>query len=61
MVAGNQHWGHATSDDLYHWTDHPIALYPPNNQSGVFSGSAVVDANNTSGMFNDTRDGVVAI
>jgi beta-fructofuranosidase len=60
-VAGNQHWGHATSRDLYRWTNQPIALYPPNNQSGIFSGSAVVDTNNTSGFFNNTRDGVVAI
>ena len=49
LVAGNQHWGHATSTDLYRWTNQPIALFPPNSTSGIFSGSAVVDANNTSG------------
>ena len=26
VVAGNQHWGHATSKDLYHWDNQPIAL-----------------------------------
>lgn len=61
LIAGNQHWGHATSKDLYTWTNQPIALYPPNSTSGIFSGSAVVDKNNTSGFFNNTKDGVVAI
>lgn len=60
-VAGNQHWGHATSDDLYHWTNQPIAIFPPNSTSQVFSGSAVLDPNNTSGFFPNTTDGVVAI
>ncbi|KAJ3009239.1 hypothetical protein NUW54_g2850 [Trametes sanguinea] len=61
LVAGNQHWGHATSSDLYHWVNQPIAISPPNNDSQVFSGSAVVDVNNTSGFFPDQNDGVVAI
>ncbi|WVQ80941.1 hypothetical protein IAT38_003048 [Cryptococcus sp. DSM 104549] len=60
-VAGNQHWGHATSPDLYHWTNQPIALFPPNSTAGVFSGSAVLDPNNTSGFFPNQTDGVVAI
>ncbi|WVQ76126.1 hypothetical protein IAR50_005771 [Cryptococcus sp. DSM 104548] len=60
-VAGNQHWGHATSSDLYHWTNQPIALFPPNSTSGVFSGSAVLDPNNTSGFFPNQTDGVVAV
>lgn len=62
LTAGNQHWGHATSRDLYHWTNQPIALFPPEERVYVFSGSAVVDANNTSGFFpaNQT-DGVVAM
>ncbi|PFH58935.1 hypothetical protein XA68_13024 [Ophiocordyceps unilateralis] len=61
LVAGNQHWGHATSPDLYHWTNRPIALSPPNNRTFVWSGSAVVDVNNTSGFFPDRKDGVIAI
>ncbi|PHH79439.1 hypothetical protein CDD80_4783 [Ophiocordyceps camponoti-rufipedis] len=61
LVAGNQHWGHATSPDLYHWTNQPIALSPPNDHTFVFSGSAVVDVNNTSGFFPGRKDGVVAI
>lgn len=60
-VAGNQHWGHATSRDLYHWENQPIALFPPNDYTYVYSGSAVVDVNNTSGFFPNSTTGVVAI
>lgn len=60
-VAGNQHWGHATSDDLYHWVNQPIALFPPKKNQYVFSGSAVVDTNNTSGFFPNQNNGVVAV
>jgi beta-fructofuranosidase len=58
IVAGNQHWGHATSQDLYHWNNQPIALFPPNNFTYVFSGSAVVDVNNTSGFFPNQTNGM---
>lgn len=60
LVAGNQHWGHATSEDLYTWENQPIALYPPANVtgSGVFSGSAVLDTDNTSGFFGNLSEGV---
>ncbi|KAK0663243.1 Extracellular exo-inulinase [Lasiodiplodia hormozganensis] len=60
-VAGNQHWGHATSRDLYHWENQQIAIFPPNNVSNIFSGSAVIDVNNTSGFFPDQDNGVVAM
>lgn len=61
IVAGDQHWGHATSKDLYHWINQPIAISAPNSSSYAFSGSAVVDVNNTSGFFPSQDDGVVAI
>ena len=60
-VAGNQHWGHTTSKDLYHWTNQPIAIYPTYPNSEIFSGSAVIDRNNTSGFFPNQANGVVAI
>ena len=59
-VAGEQHWGHATSEDLYHWTNQKIAIWPFNETTYVYSGGAVVDANNTSGYFPDQDNGVVA-
>ncbi len=61
IVAGNQHWGHATSKDLYHWTNQPIAIYPDAPGDGIFSGSAVVDVNNTSGFFPGQDNGIVAM
>ena len=46
---GPMHWGHATGTDLIHWQEQPIALYP--DESGtMFSGCAVVDEQNLTGL-----------
>ena len=56
---GPMHWGHAISTDLIHWEHRPIALKPDEN-GHIFSGSAVVDWEDTSGFFGG-KPGLVAI
>ena len=46
---GNMSWGHATSADLMHWKEQPVAL-TRDELGAVFSGSCVVDKNNTAGF-----------
>lgn len=59
-VWGPMHWGHATSKDLIHWKREPIAIYP-DSIGTIFSGSAVVDINNTSGFGKKGQVPLVAI
>jgi len=57
---GPMHWGHAVSKDMIHWVDRPIAL-APDEHGMIFSGSAVVDWNNTSGFGTKKNPPLVAI
>jgi fructan beta-fructosidase len=48
-VWGNMSWGHATSNDLIHWEEKPVAL-TRDELGDIFSGSAVIDKDNTAGF-----------
>ena len=63
---GNMSWGHATSKDLVHWTEQPVAIPQTFNDAGksiedIFSGSAVVDKDNTSGFGTKNKPAMVAV
>lgn len=52
-------WAHITTSDFLHYQYHPLAIYPQKGE-GIWSGSAVYDAFNTTGLF-DENGGFVAI
>lgn len=59
IVWGPMHWGHAVSKDMISWQHKPIALYP-DEQGYIFSGSAVLDKNNTSGFGSKENPPLIA-
>ncbi|MEO1596487.1 MAG: glycoside hydrolase family 32 protein [Pseudomonadota bacterium] len=59
-VWGPMHWGHAVSRDLVHWENLPIALYP-DKEGAIWSGSAIIDHQNTSGLGSEEQPAIVAL
>ena len=59
ITWGPMHWSHATSPDLVNWVEQPIALFP-DELGTCFSGSAVVDWKNTSGLGKDGQPPLLA-
>ncbi|MEU2749781.1 GH32 C-terminal domain-containing protein [Streptomyces collinus] len=57
---GDMSWGHAVSKDLVHWEELPLAL-SHDDEEMVFSGSAVVDWNNTTGFGTRKNPPMVAV
>ena len=56
---GNMTWGHAISTDLIHWKQLPNAI-EPDELGTIYSGSAVVDWNNTAGFQTGKENVLVA-
>ena len=57
---GSMSWGHAVSADLATWTELPVALRHTGAEA-VYSGSVVLDRDNTSGFGTPTGPALVAV
>ena len=55
----NKTWGHAVSTDLVNWTELPGAIHP-DHLGTIYSGSAVLDKDNTAGFQTGKEKPIVA-
>jgi len=54
--ADRVHWGHTVSDDLVHWEDLPVALYPTTERD-CYSGQTLVEADRVIAIYHGTQSG----
>ena len=59
-IWGNMSWGHAVSPDLFSWQELPVAI-ACTDDTGIFSGSVVIDDKNTTGFGTLENPAMVAI
>ena len=57
---GYMSWGHTVSTDLVNWTELPIAILH-GDVADIFSGSIVVDQENTSGLGDGSTAPIIAL
>lgn len=55
-ASGRVHWGHTVSDDLVHWRDLPLALYP-DSENDCYSGQTLVEPDRVIAMYYGTESG----
>ena len=55
---GHMSWGHATTKDLVHWTERPVAI-PEGTDAAIFTGSSVWDERNSSGLCRGAQGGCI--
>jgi sucrose-6-phosphate hydrolase SacC (GH32 family) len=56
----NKTWGHAVSTDLVHWTELPCVIHP-DHLGSIYSGSAVVDEDNTTDFMTSKEKPIIAV
>jgi fructan beta-fructosidase len=59
-IWGPMHWGHAVSKDMVRWENLPVAL-APDSLGYIFSGSAIIDLQNTSGLGSNENPAMTAL
>jgi beta-fructofuranosidase len=53
-----QHWGHAVSDDLLHWRDLPLAIYPDPEEK-CYSGATLVEKDRVIAIYHGVNAGTM--